>query len=609
MNLEHIISSAANIIYFLIVLGLAVVFHEWGHFIVAKLAGAKVDRFAVGFGKTLCSFTWHETEYAVCALPLGGYVKIRGMDPDEESTGAVYEFLELPPWKRIFIVVAGPLMNFVLALLIYIFLLGYFGQPYIGTTTIGNVPFGSAAWEIGLREGDKILKINDVAVSTWDEVEDNLSYEKYQNPKTLKMVRSKISLAVERNGQILNKEKTLPASIFSVTDETKTTKQEKAKSAANYQGILITNVLPGGAAEKAGLKPGTVISQIDGKSFENRNDWSDYISSRYEQQTDGSIKPVPLNATCVLPEGTTTAISIVPEIITPATDALPLRPKAKIDIAFDAEITVKEYFTSGSPFLGFSPKLKPVVGNVMEGGPAYTAGLRTGYQIVELDGKPIDDWYKVLTSIQDSLIKSETEESKAKAISFTWLTTDNKMVQQSITPQVSFQNLLTPTSTKTGKRYAIAQIGIDRQYDRKKMGLIGSITGGWDKLVNISESMLYFMGRLFSGDISPKLLGGPIAIFQLSAETGRWGVERFLGFIALLSANLGLLNLFPFPPLDGGHVVFYTYEIVLRKRLTMKHMENFGKLGFLLIIPLMIWVIFNDLDRLNFFSWIFRWFR
>ena len=609
MSFDHIFSSTINILYFLIVLGLAVVFHEWGHFIVGKLAGAKVDRFAVGFGKTLFSFTWHETEYAICALPLGGYVKIRGMDPDEESTGAEYEFLELAPWRRILIVVAGPLMNFVLALLIYIILLGYFGESYIATTTVGNIPFGSGAWEIGLHEGDKIVKINDNAVTTWDQVEENLSYEKYQDPKTFKIIRNKVSLAIERDGQILTKEKMIPSSIFSVTDEAKAAKMEKNLSQGDYQGILITNILPGGAAEKAGLKSGMVISLLDGKSFGNRNDWSDYISSRYEQQNDGTVKPTPILATCTLPQGTTEAITIVPEIIMPASDAIPLRPKAKIDIAFDAEISVKEYFTAGSPFLGFSPKLKPVVGNVMEGGPAYSAGLRAGCQIVEMDGKPVDDWYKVLTSVQDSIVIAVKDEAKAKPIAFTWLTLDNKMVQQTITPQVTFQNILTPASTKTGKRYAIAQIGIDRQFDRKKMGVIGSITGGWKKLMNISESMIYFMGRLFSGDISPKLLGGPIAIFQLSAETGRWGVERFLSFIALLSANLGLLNLFPFPPLDGGHVVFYTYEIVLRKRLTMKHMENFGKVGFLLIIPLMVWVIFNDLDRMNFFSWIFGWFR
>jgi len=88
MSLEPFTSVLSSLFYFGIVLGLAVIFHEWGHFIVAKLTGAKVDEFAVGFGKKLFKFNWHNTEYSIRALPLGGLVKIRGMDPDEELTGA-----------------------------------------------------------------------------------------------------------------------------------------------------------------------------------------------------------------------------------------------------------------------------------------------------------------------------------------------------------------------------------------------------------------------------------------------------------------------------------------------------------------------------------------
>jgi regulator of sigma E protease len=78
-------------------------------------------------------------------------------------------------------------------------------------------------------------------------------------------------------------------------------------------------------------------------------------------------------------------------------------------------------------------------------------------------------------------------------------------------------------------------------------------------------------------------------------------LERFLGFIALLSVNLGLLNLFPFPPFDGGHAVVYVVEMIRMKPLTMKQMETFGKIGFALIIPLFIFLIFNDLARTDCF--------
>ncbi|MBD3265218.1 hypothetical protein GF373_00990, partial [bacterium] len=243
------------------------------------------------------------------------------------------------------------------------------------------------------------------------------------------------------------------------------------------------------------------------------------------------------------------------------------------------------------------------IGTVLDDGPAQKAGLRKGAQITEINGEPVNDWLEVIMGIQESLYVNDQGDYSANPISLTWLTPEQEMKQETITPEVKQRNILTPTSMETGKKYAMAQLGINRQSDRKKMGLVGSIAGGWNTFIYKCQFMVDFIGRLFTGQVSRKLLGGPIAIFQLSGETGRWGMERFLDFIALLSANLGLLNLFPLPPLDGAHIIFYSYEIVRRKKMTMKQMENFGKIGFLLIIPLFLWIIFNDLDRLNFFSW------
>jgi regulator of sigma E protease len=604
MSLDSLITVFTNIFHFLVVLGLAVIFHEWGHFIVAKLAGAKVDRFSVGFGKKLFGYTWHETEYVLCVLPLGGYVKIRGMDPDEETTGADYEFLELSAWKRIAIVLAGPLMNFVLAFLIYVFIFGVYGEPYVASTTIGKVPYGTWAWEMGLQEDDRILKINGTDVTTWDEISQSQSWSTIYNPETGTFLRDKITILVERDNQKLVKEYTVSPkykALFEIGEE--------VNFPDALEGIFVTKVMEDGAAAKAGLPAGIQITAVDGKSFSSRNDWSNYISTRYEKVDDGSYNPVPLTIAYQEPSGATNTLTITPDITYPDPDAIPFQPRTKLDITFDGEITVQEFFTPTLSPLGIAPKLKPSVGAVFNNSPAKTAGLAIGSQIVEIDGQPVDDWNEVLLSVQDSIFQDENGTYKAKPMQITWLTPENQMEQQSITPEVTMQNLPTYTSIKTGKQYPIAQIGVDRMKDRKKLGVIGSISAGWTRLSNMCEMMVDFIYRLFTGGVSRKLLGGPIAIYQLSGETGRRGLESFLNFIALLSANLGILNLFPFPPLDGGHIVFYSYEIIRRKRLTMKQMENFGKIGFVLIIPLMIWIIFNDLDRLNVFSWFTDLFR
>ncbi len=586
MNLEAFTSTFLNIFYFLIVLGLAVIFHEWGHFIVAKLSGAKVDRFAVGFGKVLFSYKWHETEYAVCALPLGGYVKIRGMDPDEETTGAEWEFLQLAPWKRILIVVAGPVMNFVLAFLLYALIFVSFGEAYTASTTIGHVTTGSWGWQMGLREDDKILSVNDKKVSSWEEVTN------YQS----NLDREKLTVTVKRDGNKLGKQFEIPES-YKKSDE-------DVPPPKTYEGIYITRVLPGSPAKKAGLKAGMSIIRANGKTFETREQWSNFFSSQYEKTPDGEYKAKEVHIVAKTQQGAPTTINVTPELVFPAEDAVPSHPIARLGLMFHGETSVEDYLMPTISPLGVAPKLKPVVGGVQEGGPAQAAGMTKGSRIVEINDQQIDDFNDVRLTVQRSLKITEEGKAKAEPLEVTWLTPQDEMKTKTITPDVIEEPLLTPSSIKTGKEYYMAKLGIEYQHDRKKMGGIGAIVAGWQKTVYICGFMVNFLWDLFTGNVSPKLIGGPIAIYQISAETGRWGLERFLSFIALLSANLGLINLFPLPPFDGGHVVFYFYEMIRMKPLTMKQMENFGKIGFALIIPLIIWLFINDLTRANFFTWL-----
>src|ERR1700720_4308677 len=98
-----------------IVLGIMIFVHEWGHFIAAKLCGVRVDVFSLGFGPRLAGFKRGDTDYRLSALPFGGYVRMAGDNPVEERTGAPYEFLSKPRWVRVFIAVAGPTMNILLA--------------------------------------------------------------------------------------------------------------------------------------------------------------------------------------------------------------------------------------------------------------------------------------------------------------------------------------------------------------------------------------------------------------------------------------------------------------------------------------------------------------
>jgi regulator of sigma E protease len=156
-----------TLLYFLLVIGILVFVHEFGHFIMAKRAGVRVEKFSLGMGPKLFGFKKGDTEYILSALPLGGYVKMAGENPDEEPTGAPDEFQAKTVWQRASIAVTGPLTNIVLAFLVMpvVFMVGTYT---IGPAAIGFVEKGSPAEKAGFQVGDVIQEINGRKITDWE---------------------------------------------------------------------------------------------------------------------------------------------------------------------------------------------------------------------------------------------------------------------------------------------------------------------------------------------------------------------------------------------------------------------------------------------------------
>lgn len=152
---------------FLFVLGVLVVVHEWGHYIVARMVGIRVEKFSIGFGPVIFGKKKGDTEFAVSLLPLGGFVKMAGESP-EEAQGNPWEFQSKSLLQKFMVVFAGPFMNAFLAFVIFsvIFMTG---QPTM-TSKIGQIMPDMPAYAAGIREGDRIMAVNGTKVSTWDEV-------------------------------------------------------------------------------------------------------------------------------------------------------------------------------------------------------------------------------------------------------------------------------------------------------------------------------------------------------------------------------------------------------------------------------------------------------
>jgi regulator of sigma E protease len=253
-----------TILAFLVVLGILVVVHELGHYSVARLCGVKVLRFSVGMGKVVWSrrFGADQTEWAISALPLGGYVKmldareqdLAGLTPDERRR----EFTSQNVWRRIAIVAAGPLANFLLAILIFAGLYSY-GIPE-PVAKLRAVPEQSAAWQAGLRGGELVTAVNGEPVQAWSDLRWAL-----------------VRLAIAKAPARMEIQRPNPASSGgTIVDTVKLSMQEIAPEdlEGDFLGKLgvalarpparLGRIIPGGAAEQAGLHEGDSILAVNG---------------------------------------------------------------------------------------------------------------------------------------------------------------------------------------------------------------------------------------------------------------------------------------------------------------------------------------------------------
>ena len=181
-----------SLIYFLIVLSFLVIIHEFGHFIVAKKIGIRVEKFSFGFGPKVFSVKKGETEYMISAIPLGGYVKMAGDEPGEKLSGSSFEFLSRKIWERFCVIFAGPLLNYILAFIIFsvIFM---FGSPTL-TTEVGSLLNDYPAANSGIAIGDKVMRVDGKDVKYWEDMT-ILIHNHLEGP---------IELTVERNHNITN---------------------------------------------------------------------------------------------------------------------------------------------------------------------------------------------------------------------------------------------------------------------------------------------------------------------------------------------------------------------------------------------------------------------
>jgi regulator of sigma E protease len=559
-----------SILYFIILIGVLIFVHELGHFLFAKLFGVKVLQFSIGMGPSIFSYRKGETEYTVCWLPLGGYVKMLGFEmgdveeiPEEDRDRAL---MMKPIWQRSIISLAGPAFNLILPVVIY------FVATMLQTTTpaavVGEVFAETPAAEAGLKAGDRIVAIDDEQITYWHEFSEIVG-ESYGQ---------EIALTYMRDDQ---------RHTVGIVPETKTSTDSlglltKTRGAVGVhllsQAPTIGIPDPSSPAARAGLETFDRVTTIDGEHIER----FDKIESK-ARMSDGD--PLDLLVLRRVPLDTSYARFYAQEV-----KELPAQPET-ID---------------GDYSLGVEPA-EMYLAKVETESPAHKAGLQTGDKLLELEGRAYSNFRllndKIVNDVNTEIVKQQEDGVEDVDVSLDYeiaYLRGGERLTSSLSPDViRFKGM------GDQERYRIF-LGWGHLSDRARpqeldfpffprMAYAAEI--GIERTAEFSEMLVMGFVRMAQGRVSLDNIGGPIMIGELAAEAGEAGWGPFLQMMALISINLGIINLLPIPVLDGGHLLLYALEAIKRGPLSYRTRQIAAYIGIAMIVFLMVFAFKNDIER------------
>jgi regulator of sigma E protease len=446
-----------SVLIFIIVVGVLIFFHELGHFLVARLFGVGVERFSLGFGPRIVGKMIGRTDYRISAIPLGGYVKMIGEEPDAdlEPEEIPLSFTHKHVGKRSLIVFAGPFFNVLLAVIIFSGAFYFSGLPSI-RPYIRSIDEDGPAAATKLRTGDRIVSIDGRRVNSWRDIDNMVENSDGRE----------LSLQIDRHGEPLN-------------------------------------------------------------------------------------------------------VTVSPRLV-----------HAKNLFGDDVQ-----YYDLGLSGLS---AISTLVDKVVDGMPAEKAGIKAGDRIVAINGQPIDRWEDLQHAVSAS---------KGHSMAFT-IQRGERRFTVNITPsQIQEPDLL-------GVKQTVYRIGIQRPgvripaEDKMTVALnpFQAMGQGLSQSWKLTELTGYTFLKLIQRKVPMDTLGGPIRIAQMAHQQAELGILALLNFIAVISINLAILNLLPIPVLDGGHLLFFAVEAILRRPVSLRTRETAQQIGIFVLLMLMVFVIYNDIS-------------
>ncbi|MFP6583418.1 MAG: site-2 protease family protein [Candidatus Hydrogenedentota bacterium] len=642
-----------NILVFLLVLGVLVFVHEAGHFLAAKACGVYVDRFSLGMPPRIFGFKWGETDYCIGLLPIGGYVKMAGQEDaplSDEERKETYGHVPPERWynnksklQRAFILIAGPAMNFVLGFIIYAGI-GAFGADIpavLKETRVGAVTPDSPASQapmylsvqgqsvdfkkdpdtIGWQTGDRILTIDGTTMTGFQDIFTGAVLSGGKEV-TVEIERTTLEGDTTQYVSRIRAEKENPDSKFGTF------------GIDAFMSALIEHVLPGSPAEEHGLLSGDRIIKSNGQWVDSTA-FRDQIQELDEGQSltleverdgeiielqlfsrrNGMIKDIffdpPLNLLIAIPDEEPLKISEITEAFSSRTglasrdEIMDINGSTKIgteirqlfeaDPEGDVSLTIARhgFFGASGENDTVTLPLRDAIQAITSVDPDALPKIRA--VIAEHGEEPILKKYDEITHIDGEPASIASLEA-----------IERTRIGETIPITVHRPSVLFGLHQKESTLQAeitvdsIQQVGVvwrqEKIFHKEEFGNI--LPAAWTECVRRTDEIATILAKLFTGGLSPQLLGGPVLIFEITTQTAKRGAYEFLTTIAFISINLCIFNLLPLPVLDGGQLTIIAIEAVRRRPISMKVQETVQGAGFFLIIGLLIFVTFNDFSRI-----------
>ena len=542
-----------DLLYFVVLIGSLIFVHELGHFLFAKAFGVKVITFCLGFGPKILRVRGRETEYCIALIPLGGYVRMLESSKTDivmpEDRKRTFESLSI--FKRVIIVLAGPAMSLVFPVLLYF---GVFvsGGPLL-PPTVGVVLPGHPA-DGKLRPGDRIMSINDEDVGTFDEIKRIIARSSGQTLR-FRVFRDLRHVDVE-----VTAADTLERRELDIVERMGTVGIQPSAPAAC---IGVPN--PDSPAYRAGLRTFDVVTYVNGESIRRFIDLERILESNH-----GETVPV----TYLRPVDVPNALGGLADMSVYEAGVVALTPDPNgHDLVSRTGMELADLYAAVVP----------------EESSLYLAGLRPGDKLLKLDNEAIGAW----SMFTEKLMATPNRPHRIDYLS----ARDGRL--RSGTFQVRREDYVSQGQLET--RYFTRVEHWLPLAPEERVAHPALLRYAFEKAIEETADVVRFnlvaVVRLIQGRLSLESLSGLLTIYEVAGEEGRRGPGYFIWVMAVLSINLGLLNLLPIPVLDGGHLMFFALEALLRRPIPLRIREISHLVGMGLIVLLMALAFKNDVER------------